>query len=602
MSGFVLNLIPVGFMKLPDIQNIGLKPSDPYDLATVGRLHSAKFEMIYAYITDKSDSEIDLRDVLEGHRLQNVLSKMKKSELADFCRHTIIANKNDIGWQNVDSLLASIDEFHFPSWELPDFKFDRGFREIFSTIIKWDFEPHIEKLVKDFIASEESLTFDKTDLIAKMSSEFHYWSFKELWLFYNAIVNYCNSYSAKDEVQKYTPLVTTLTNLFRDQLENPNYNLYQKVALALIFTKVYVKLGSDFVTKANELIDKRWREVEKLSQQEITSFRYLFGASYSIIGFHIFNSQTNFIMRRRLLGRLITNFIQPKELDITTWFRYLLEGEIHPLVLDYILTGYSHILPILRIHSAEFPKGETRSELLKQIEDISVTLQKTVFNYLTVYHKIPSISELTSKQFLQYFNRSSLLNEVKYTIQEILVQTIRNLVHLNGEGEDPIHTKKLIELGKQIATNTSGDKVALIYDLDLNLRLGNYPFQRIYEAIEKETEETLSIILSTTFENEIIKTISMLMDYLLQINQRTGNLDIDSYEVLLCFAGEWLQYFLTSDQLYNEALMVVAPIISICYVQIARGFFERNMTEKAFLTYINMYYFVELFMDEIKQS
>ncbi len=598
----MMNLVPVGFLKLPDISNIDKNPTDPYEFATVGRLHSAKFENIFEYITDNSD--INLRSELEGHRLQNVLSSMKKNELADFCRHVLYANKKNPGWHtvDVDSLIVKIDKNHVPSWKLPDFKFDKGFREVFSTIIKWDFEPHIEPLVKEFIETNDISSLNKNELLNKMSSEFHYWSFKELWLFYSSLVEYYNSNIEVEGTRKYSPLITTITNLFTEHLDNPNYNLYQKVALSLIFTEVYVNLGKDAVSRADELVDKRWREVEKLSQQEITSFRYLFGAGYSIIGYHVFNSQTDFIIRRRLLGRLISNFIQPKEVNIKTWFRFLIEGDLHPLVLNYIFIGYSHIIPILKSHSSEFPVGKTRSDLLNQIGEISLTLQKTIFDYLSMYYNLPSLNEITAKQYFQYFERIKIQNEVKKGIEQILVSTTQHIVHLGIEEYDSKYQQKLVDLSKEMIVRLYGEDKAIIFDLDMNLRLGTYPFKQIHEKIDKETEETLSIILSTTFENEIIKVISTLMDYLMRSIQQTGVLDIDSYEVLLFFAGEWLQFFLSSDQLYNEALMVVAPIISICFVQIARGYFERNMKEKAFLTYINMYYFVELFMDEIKQS
>ncbi|MHA2171983.1 MAG: hypothetical protein ACXAB7_19090 [Candidatus Kariarchaeaceae archaeon] len=595
-------MIKDGFLRLPDIGNIKIKPTDPYDLPTVGRLHSVKFEKILLHITDKSSSETSIKGELEGHLLQDVLGGMKKSELADFCRHTIIANKNYIGWQNVDTILDQIDQIHVPSWDLPDFKFDKGFREIFSTIIKWDFEPHIEKLVKEFIDSGEMHSSSKHDFIEKMKSEFHYWSLKELWLFYDNLVTYCNANRESDGIQKFFPLQTTLTNIFKEQLDNPNYSLYQKVALSLIFTKVYVNQGRDEVRQAEELIDKRWREIEKLSQQEITSFRYLFGASFSIIGFHVFQSQTNFIMRRRLLGRLITNFIQPKELDIQSWFNYLIEADLHPLVLEYIFTGYSYIIPILNEHSAEFPVGETRQELLDQIQEISLILQNMAFSYLTIHAQVPHIDDISPRQFMQYLEQTSIPIELKTSVQKILISTIRNLTHLDDAISEMKTKEKYVELGYLITKELFGEAEATVFSLDTSLKLDTYPFERIFNDINRETEETLSIILSKSFEDEIIKVISTLMDYLLTISKASGNLSISSYEVILCYAGEWLQYFLSSDQLYNEALMVIAPIISICYVQIARGYFERNMTEKAFLTYINMYYFVELFMDEIKQS
>ncbi|MHA2027993.1 MAG: hypothetical protein ACW99A_00490 [Candidatus Kariarchaeaceae archaeon] len=588
-----------GFLQIPNFEDIKKKPNDPYNFPTGGRVHADKFMMIYSELIDQeSPSRERLIEQFEGHSLHSTISQLTINELSDFCRHVIIANKSSIGWENVDELLVLLDKKYIPYWKMPNFNFESGFKELFRQLINWEMPESI-----DFIG--EKLTNDRdikhfSQINTRFSSKIQVWNFMDLWSLYNFIISLQNKNIELKENDKLNQIRNKLTSLFQELLKDRKFPITQRTALGLLFTKAYVEIGSEQVVRAEELLEKLWREVERLTEVEILSFRYIFGAGYSIIGNHVFQSNSDFITRRRLLARLISDFINPPDLSLKNWLALLVKQQVDPRVFVFIVEGYSNLLEILYEHYLEFPKGNTKLELLDIVKSLSTDILETIQTFLRSNYNLYIDSNTKVDEYFNQILNKEELNQISTGLMTTIFNATKYYLRLDNEITDL--KKQYFELIKLISREIYSEEKSMVMDLDFSMFYNLYPFQLILVEIEKEIVHSSSIILSTSFETEIIQKISQLMDHFMNSSTTTGHIDRDSYEIILYFASEWLQYFQLSKHLYSEALMVVAPIISICFVQIARAYFENNLVVKAFFTYLNMHYFVELFIDEIKRS
>lgn len=588
-----------GFLQIPNLEDIKKKPGDPYEFPTGGRVHADKFMLIYTELTSQeTPSKERILEEFDGHSLHSTINQLTINDLSDFCRHVIIANKSSIGWENVDELLLLIDKKYIPYWKMPNFNFQNGFTELFRQLVNWEIPESVDFIKEKISTEREKKIFQ--GISDKFSSKIQVWNFMDLWSLYKFLINIQKENIELKENLKINQIRNKLSTLFMDQLKDRKYPISQRIALGLLFTKSFVDIGSEQVLRAEEILDKIWREVELLDDIEVLSLTYIFGAGYSTIASHVFKSSSDFITRRRLLGRLISNFINAPNLHLKDWFQLLKKQNMHPVIFTFILEGYSKLVNIVYEHYLEFPQGTAKNELFELVKFLSTDILDTMNYYLSENFNLDLKIE---KNAQKYFSALIEIEELKNCRDDLLF-TIFNVIkyYLKLDNQITEEKTKYIELGKLISKELYSEETSIVFDLDFSLFYKTYQFQNILIEIEKEIVHSSSIILSASFETQIIQKISQMMDYFMTNSTLTGQIDLESYEIILYFTSEWLQYFQLSKHLYSEALMVVAPIISICFVQIARSYFENNQVQKAFLTYLNMHYFVELFIDEIKRS
>ncbi|MCE7736494.1 MAG: hypothetical protein GPJ54_16555 [Candidatus Heimdallarchaeota archaeon] len=588
-----------GFLQIPNLEDIKKTPNDPYDFPTGGRVHAAKFMLIFDELThSEAPSKEKIIEEFDGHSLHSTILQLTINDLADFCRHVILANKSAIGWENVDELLLKLDKKYIPYWKMPNFTFGQGFKELFRQLINWELPDKI-----DFIGEKLTNTRDQklfAEINERFSSKIQVWNFMDLWSLYNFIISLQNNNIELKENAKLNQIRGNLTSLFQNLLKDRKFPITQRVALGLLFTKAFVEIGSEQVLRAEEVLDKISREVDRLSDVEILSFRYIFGAGYSMIGAHVFQSNSDFITRRRLLSRLISNFLNPPDLSLNEWFKQLIKQDMDPRVIIFIVDGYAKLLDILFEHYLEFPVGNTKEELFNLVKTLSKDILDTINACLISNFNLDINNQTNLKDYLEDLLSRDALKTSRASLLATIYTTTKYYLRLEMELTPKKRT--YLELSKLIANEIFSEQEALVFELDFLLYFDEYPFQQILIKIEEEIVHSSSIILSEAFENEIIQKISQMMDYFMTSTTITGYIVKENYEIVLYFASEWLQYFQLSKHIYSEALMVIAPIISICFVQIARAYFENNQVVKAFFTYLNMHYFVELFIDEIKRS
>ncbi|MDH5401122.1 MAG: hypothetical protein OEZ01_00980 [Candidatus Heimdallarchaeota archaeon] len=595
--------LPVGFYKLPDLSNLSIKPPDPYTFDTTGVIHSSKFDRLIQMLMITSPlNEHELREIFDGHRLQANIIEFSKNKLVDFSIHILIANKNKIGWQKIDEIIEAIGKRFVPTWNLPDFKFNKGFIEIFSTIIQWDLDDETVEILSECIKVIVKFPLTSFEFREKIDAEYRFWSIKNILLIYDSIIDFHLNKKNHPLTKHLQNVITNIENRLITEIEDGVFDLYQRTALILLFTRIYVKTSNDAIITSQELIDKAWRNIEKLSKQEISSLKYLFGASYSYLIKSFLETHLDYITKTKLIGRLVSNYINPQELDLDMWFKSLNDGNFDPYVILYIYEGYLSTIPVLIEQWLELPTSDTKNILAFQIGDISKILHISTLEYIYHIFNIPKITETTVNDFIKRFERSKAPAFIKERLVNVILKTFIYISHTDQKIFNLEEYNQHINLYLNLSNTYKSKEEHLLFEIELKLLLNRYPFDSIMQNIVTEATKSSSIILSTTFETEIIRKISQIMEFLLEKLKNQGKVDIQAFERLIYFLGEWLHKFKTSGAIYHDVLMILSPIISICQIQIARGYYEDKKIVKAFLTYINMHYFVLLFMDEVKQS
>jgi len=542
-------------------------------------------------------TQTTLSDQLEGHRLQDEITSLPLRQLADFCRHIGMANKGIIGWEQVDSIFERLSKEYTAAWKLPNLGFQKGFQQLFSTIAKFNLSAGNQEYVLNILAT---LGNKNVDVETKLKSGRHLLNFKDIDFLFEALVNYLNTHKDSDTSAQLAAIVSTLSQFFQKEIKDRTHSKHRQVALTLLYVKSFAHMGEENVQKSQEYLDQAWRMVQKMTEQEILSYRYVFGAAYTMIEHHILETTSDFVVNRRLLGNLLDNFVNPEGVKLVEWLDYIADMPVEPYILSYILHGYKNLIPILHSQANALPHSETHLNLIETLQQVTLQLRKLAFSILYAKYDLPKNINLESPDLLSEVNRLIIPYLLKQRIMSIIILTTQTDIHQEFTKIEDMKTvlKNLYEL--QVYTTSEG--IAQFMKIDLELKTNNYPFQTLFSNINYESSEHKSIILSATFENMVIQQLSLFMQHLFEEAERTGSIDISNYETVLNFASQWLKIFKQSQDLYNEALMVLSPIISICYVQQAKGYYEKQQTVKAFLTYLNMHYFLELFVDEINRS
>lgn len=592
-----------GFLKLPEVENIKVPPSDPYTGATEGVIHAQKFIKVFEYVSVGGDWH-DILDIFEGHQMYSAIQEFTKNKMADLCRHIIYANKDKIGWELVDELILRLDRLNFiPQWELPNSElYNSMVNEIYTTIINLKLEESISNIFTKIVDGFEELDIYRVDLKSKMNSKFQVWNYKDLIELFELLHDpKITSFFDKRNIS-LTPLINKISRLFIETIENPITTIYQRIGLTMLFLKVYMKQGNESLMKSQELIDLIWKEIDKLTSQEKISFRTLLGATYSFLIHQIFITQSDFITRRKLLGRIISNFISIKDFEIKKWFISLTSIQLNQEVLYYILQGYSAFISSLNMHINELPPGKIQSELLDLSKNILSYIKDTFYSYLTKYQNLPDIYQADPGMYVYQLSKLDFNRILMRDTQNLLISIVELQLSTGSYMNVEYNYEKEIDVVKAILESDHPDVVFQIFNLKARLLLREYPFDNYYIKILEEFIANDTIILSPTFEKEIIKLLSITLDYLLKADDIDTDYRRTTHEFLVLFLGEWLNTFSENIDLYNEAFMLLAPIVSINFVQIIREYFVKNKINKAFLTYLNMYYFTEYFIFEIKRS
>ena len=465
---------------------------------------------------DKNAKQILLSE-FEGHSVEEHIKKLDIEGLADFIRHILAANRSHIGWEVVDEMNSKLDKKFTPSWKKPNFNFEDGFSQLHSMIIRWDDFTRYKYLRQDLQNYHDQFKLDD-DLFEKFASDNKLWNVTDLLRLHNL----CVEISIHEYLPSKSPfesLIFELSDKFIKIINDKIYPLYTRVALALLYVRYRVSLANDYVRPMEELLDKLWREVEKESDNVVKSLRYIFGAGYAIVGLRIFNSSNDFVSRRRLLGGLLSNFVNIPKFPLLSWFNLVKGRDTHPSIILLILNGYSDLAEIISTHYQEFPESETKEQLYLLNQNIIKTLLEVI--ELFIINK----TELDWRQnklteFVDNLATNASIVDYRRDLFTVWVRIIKFYIFTSGLSTD--EKLQYRDLGYELLRYCGNELTQKLYKLDIDFYLNQYPFQDIFVEIEKEIQLSSSIILSTTFEYKVIQEISSLMDYLLKESTKSG--------------------------------------------------------------------------------
>jgi len=594
------NKLPNAFLKLPDIGNLDKAPEEPYKMPTLGMIHSSKFKEICKVVFNKQTTiPKELMDLLRGHRLESIIDKLELDELADIIRHVLIINKDKIGWEVVDEINYYLNKMYTPRWELPDLAFDQGLREVFITRINWKPNQQLQDALLVFFQEYQKFTGQQVFFEKEINPAVQkVWSFRQLYLILNEVSYLVKKYREKVKVDQYTPLIQQLIRLFEENYKNRIYSEAQRISLIFLVCKASIRSGQIEISRLQILLDNSMTLIKQLDSDAQKSYRLLYGFVYSIFWYNLFDNTSDLIMQRDLIAEIIEDIYKPEKMELDDWAAYLVSSKPHPLVISLILSGYTRLTKMIKEYAKSLPPSDQRDDLLIIRRELVDFIHDLMFNYIEDYFKI----KLEGYEFIKYLNdaRENIhFSNFVRLIEEIIYSTWKfKIIHTPVLRDND----KLINKFEEYLNHIFDGGIALLENVDFMIQAGRYQFDFHAQAIINDFEESNSIILSETFEQTVIKVVGEIFSAIQKETETNGNIDINQYEVMILFVLNWMTKLYNTYSIRFEAIMILSPLISIAYIQLAKGYLDRNNLEGAFLAYFNSYYLMEIINQDLKGS
>ncbi|MHA2251343.1 MAG: hypothetical protein ACXAD7_13360 [Candidatus Kariarchaeaceae archaeon] len=454
-------------------------------------------------------------------------------------------------------------------------------------------------MVNQFISEFGRLQTWEFDFTNKLQTETKEWKALDLAILFEIITQQRSLLADKSTFTKYDPILNQIQQLFESELGDVSYSTRDKILLASIYLKGNMNISSQTVINSQELLDQIWESIDLSEEPEIQSIIFIFGPLYAIIAKKLFQLSSEFLTKRNLVGALISNFYNIETGSQSFLKKLLIEKKIHPFLFQIVVEGMAALVEMVLEHAKELPIGDIRDQLTHIASHYASLIQDIILSYLTKHYKF-QLDE-NSTDLIRRINKLPFYSMIIYNLMKTYIVSSRTLALLKPkEFEQPIY-KDQVNLTLGLIKQIDGDIYQRLNQIDLWMQTDSYPFEWLLNEMEKETIQNFSLILSTTFEVEIIKTINDILEYLTIKYHKTSKIDIEAFEILISFASEWLQLFSTNEILFLEALMVLSAIITICLSQLTRGYYEQNQVEKAFLAYFNLLYFIDYSEQKIKE-
>ncbi len=476
--------------------------------------------------------------------------------------------------------------------EVPELTFSREIKNVFAHIVTWEIGSKIAVLIDHFLLEFEDYIHDDFNLKKRIKERINIWNLYELGLLYEILTYNVFKRGLKTRTD-YTQLVDEITIQFIKEINSPDLPIHEKAFFIFIFNRGYINLGKNELLDATDLLDDLWEEIETLTPDETNRYRYIVKAFYSTITFQMLKSlDLDFITQRNLIATLIPNFFNDENLIHDYWYSLTINNDIHPLIMDIIINGLVSLNEILIYFAKQLPEGENRELILDQAKILTEYILELIFSYLRDNYNFPALSE-SEIDFIEYLDSINLYHSFKYNIKYCIIKTTQRLVLLDASCIEDELFKKQLAIGLDFLKQIKGEKYQLIYVLDTMLLSNQYPFTEILNTILTEIENSGTIFQSTTFEKDIIHFITSSIDYLSNYYNETELVDFEAYEILISFTGEWMKLFLNLPNITSHVAMIFTAVVTTCLAQLTRGYYEINQFEKAFLTFLNLYYFTE---------
>lgn len=583
------------FVRLPRIENLSIEPTTPYDLPTSGYLHIDKFSNMLSELLDKTSDIEKYRPVFAGHLLEDEILSLSINQLADFTRHILVLNSEPLNIDYVDDNMFKLNRiYQVPSWEIPNFvTFNNSFTELNTIIIIPEFSRRSKNTFNGVIAELKEFSLLKDDYIISDNA-----ANQDLIKIMDVIevLNYLNDdiylYKTKLNTDNIRSLKLVLLKILDKEIYSTKYQFHIRFMITIFYLQNKIMQSTQSLLESLDIIDSLIHEIYSLQKSEYAVATILLGSIYGQFANEFFSVNIDLIYRRKLLSKIIASFVTIESHYLEGLFDLMLKQSIDDTLLQFVLKGYFAIYNIIRIHSKEIPPSNTQKFLIDTAEKLFLLLESITYDYLSSKIGFDFSSLFSSNQTVTLEQKKKLLKQhitvIKYLTDILKIRLVYKPFkeeHMNKAGFD---------LVCWLLSEIYSPPIVKFFKLQYELRFNKYPFKEISEKIIKDTEIDNILVNSETFDQEVLQVASVLLKHLL--HEDLSITLISKYETLILFIGEWLQH-LKNEALFSEALLVISPIISIGYVQIAKLYFSFQQIPHAFIAYCNMIYFMEIVIE-----
>jgi hypothetical protein len=595
--------VPVGFYQVPDPKRISTNPQEVKEHYAVGNIHSHILEKIVNYVifSKKSNLYDEYPNLLEEHQIESDLLSLEKDELADFVRHLVRINRHKISWDVADIIIYHLDKLYTPRWKLDVLEYDSALRNLIKRMIEYPFSDVNIKAIKLLLENETYLTNYELSVVNKLLST-NVYSMKLFLELYDILLNFQIQCEMSSEIAEKPEVLETLKDIeqyiFLNIVQSSTSSeIYEKFALASIFLPNYVKSKNYSVEKGNDIVNfiKERIEVDRSSNEAL---KLSINSLYAITLPSIFEAQNDFSAKSRLIGQVKQHF-DISILEISKIEHVITKSRVYPYTFLLIREGYLSYIKIYSSYYDSLPDSKLKENALNEIKNLLNFNIDQIVRYFSKYYDInlpeAIVDENLTGIFVDKISNPIIIRLFVNNLTEIL--KLRLLV--NNKDEDLKHETLIVNYPKLIK-NFLYSNSSYLHEFLVGYKLGTYKFQEIFQEILKELDAHGSLIISNTFEKEILAFISQNLEgFLYNPSERL----LSEYErlfICLLFTTEWLRTFSLNYEAYEEGLILLCPIISMTFMQIARAFYEIGRLQMAFVAHLNFHYFLEWFNAEMK--
>jgi hypothetical protein len=591
-----------GFVKLPELSNITIKPPEDYNLPTSGLIHAQKFNAILKYILDVNTTLDELKNELEGHNVYQILRDLKKNQIADYCKHILMLNRKSpiFSWDEIDNAMLYINQLYpIAGWELPNImllnEVSRDFKSLIIEIsIPQVFLTIINKLMSEIV----NTSLGRMGRVTKINSLRYFMRFYDLCTLLD-IVNsdiICNRLSiTRAERVKVNRF---LSQFFIETIENSIHSFNMRFLMIARFVRNYIHTGEDGIKYSQKLMDRLKHDLDRFKREDAFILQFLLGASYGYTTIEILKSNLSFIARRKMVNALITNFVQTDDYDYTQIFETLIENDVDKELIFYILNGYLAINQVIENHIRDLPESNTRKRLINTSRDLITAVDNFVNKFLEQECKITDLHSMRYVDYNKQLKDHLVDARFIYMMNDVIIQ-LYTVNYFRVNFPLPFEPLKRLTFFSSLISDTKDEMNGRLFTLAVQLLYNSYPFESLIVKMNEDMARDDILFHSRTFEDNTIRIVSEFIEYLQKSDNSNYSNLINSYKVLILFFGEWLQRLKDEEMIYPEALMIISPIISFCLVQISQRYFELDRSTEAFLNYINLHYFMIFFNQEL---
>jgi hypothetical protein len=580
------------FLKIPLLENISEVPTHPYIMAHEGMLHSSKVVELIKIIKENQSNKSrvkSIQNLLGDHKAVNII-ELELDEIADWIRHLCYLNKNELGWDNCDTILTDLSKKFIPRWEFPKFKLDLRFRSLLRTMIDWNISDKDRVKLEVFfeeIKNQNHEFFDFSEINQTLEAiKLNHPSLKNITFLYETMNVMAN------QTDMITSNISHLINYFDSLFETliqDSKDIDDKIILSCIHLNSLLKTSDLTLLFVEEKLIAIWDMINSLKGNAKDEYMWLYGMLYSSYCSKILFFEKDILNRRFLVFKLIHNFITPRSVNLEIWSSYLLNRKLHPWLFAYISQGYGSLLKILEQYSEDIIASSESSYILELHGNISKFLSTFMMKYLAQQSSGNFNDYFLNPEFINNFEKLLLLPGQLQILKEMLILSIKHsILHRNVSEEE---LPEYLNYASKAINAFLSEDYRFFFQLDLMMSFDDLPFDGIASKILEESIKEGHLFLGNTFENEIIKPFSRMFSFI-QTNQRYESWSkLYCMEIVFWYISEWFIKLVSYEEIDMEVILLLSPFVTTIMILMTRTYFQNNLIKRGYLMLLNNHLF-----------